>query len=94
MFLSVVYLFSSSIYLCSAQHFISNVNSVEGINRCVFAQRGVLLHGDITCGGVAGERATFFASVCAVNRLGKSWLLNRCTVRRIPSRYRPRFFHL
>ena len=28
-------------------HFLSNVNSVEGINHCAFAQRGVLPHGDI-----------------------------------------------
>ena len=40
--LSVVCLFSSLSYLYSAQHFISNVNSVEGNNRCAFAQRGVL----------------------------------------------------
>ena len=31
----------------SDQHFFSNVNSVEGINHCAFAQRGVLPHGDI-----------------------------------------------
>ena len=37
----------STLYLHSAQHFLSNVNSVEGNNRCAFAQRGVLPHGDI-----------------------------------------------
>ena len=43
-FLSVAYLFASTLYL-HAQHFISNVNSVEG-NHCAFAQYGVLHHGD------------------------------------------------
>ena len=47
LFLSVVYFFSSLSYLYSDQQFLSNVNSVEGINHCAFAQRGVLLHGDI-----------------------------------------------
>ena len=35
--LSVVYLFSSTLYLHSDQHFISNVNNAEGNNRCAFA---------------------------------------------------------
>ena len=48
LFLSVVYLFSSTLYLHSAQHCISNVNSVEGNNRCAFAQRRVLPHGKKT----------------------------------------------
>ena len=43
LFLSFVYFFSSLSYLYSDQHFHSNVNSVEGINRCAFAQWGVLL---------------------------------------------------
>ena len=47
LFLSVVYLFSSLSYLYSDQHFLSNVNSVEGINHCAFAQRGVLPPCDI-----------------------------------------------
>ena len=47
LFLAVLYLFSSTLYLISARHFLSNVSSVEGNNRCAFAQRGVLLHGDI-----------------------------------------------
>ena len=37
-FFSVVSLFSSTLYLHSDQPFISNVNSVEGNNRCAFAQ--------------------------------------------------------
>ena len=40
------YLFSSLSYLYSDQHFLSKVNSVEGINHCAFAQRGVLPHRD------------------------------------------------
>ena len=47
LFLSVAYFFSSLSYLYSDLHFLSKVNSVEGINHCAFAQRGVLLHGDI-----------------------------------------------
>ena len=47
LFLSVVYLFFSTLYLHADQHFISSVNSVEGINHCAFAQWGVLPHGDI-----------------------------------------------
>ena len=47
LFLSVVYLFSSLSYLYSEKRFISNVNSVEGINHCAFAQWGVLHHGDL-----------------------------------------------
>ena len=46
-FSSSVYLFSSTLYLHSDQHFLSNVNSVEGINHCAFAQWGLLPHGDI-----------------------------------------------
>ena len=42
LFFSVVYLFSSTLCLHSDQHFLSKVNSVEGINHCAFAQRGVL----------------------------------------------------
>ena len=38
LFLSVVYLFSSLSYLYSHQHFISNFNSVEGINHCAFTR--------------------------------------------------------
>ena len=38
-------LFHTQLALCPALHL--NVNSVEGNNRCAFAQRGVLLHGDI-----------------------------------------------
>ena len=41
LFLSVVDLFSSTLYLHSDLHFLSNVNSVEGIDHCAFAQRGV-----------------------------------------------------
>ena len=47
LFLSVVYFLSSLSYLYSDQHFLSNVNSVEGFSHCTFAQRGVLHHGDI-----------------------------------------------
>ena len=38
---SNVYFFSSTLYLHSAQHFLSNVKSVEGINHCAFVQGGV-----------------------------------------------------
>ena len=47
LFLSVVCLFSSTLYLHSDQHFLSNANSVEGTNHCAFAQLGVLPCGDI-----------------------------------------------
>ena len=40
-------LLSSISYLYSDQYFLSNVNSVEGMNHCAFAQRGVFPCGDI-----------------------------------------------
>ena len=46
LFLSVVYFVSSTLYLHSDQHFLSNANSVEGTNRCALAQRGVLPYGE------------------------------------------------